>query len=156
MAVPTQQAPRLKGRKSVSDTHAELRTKRTEEQTPHTTMDPTEQTEKKRGLDLGSAGCLLVYRGLERDIQGLRRGRTGGSVVLGACGGPGGGPGAFWPLGEALRQDAARGGAREASCLAVLCSVGHVDTLAPERENPSGSELRQQGALAQELGPDGL
>lgn len=37
-----------------------------------TTMDPVEQTEQ--GLDLGSAGCLLVYRGLERDIQVLDEG----------------------------------------------------------------------------------
>ena len=59
-----------------------------------------------------------------------------------------------------LGQDAARGRAREVSCLAALCSVGRAETFVPSQTgNLSSSEQRQkegspgqQRAMAQELG----
>lgn len=54
----------------------------------HLTVDPTGQTQRNQGVYLGSAGCLLVNGGLERDSgvlsEGLQGG-GGGAGHLGVC-----------------------------------------------------------------------
>lgn len=138
------------GRERVSNTHAKRRAKHREEQTHlHTTVGPTKQTQKNQGVDLGSAGCLLVYGGLERDIQcstGLPRGAGCFRSVQrepapGSC------------------QMLLGGEARAVRWLALLCSGwgvcgdgGSQGGLRSSEHGQKEASLGQVGATAQELG----
>lgn len=133
------------GRENASNTHAELRTKHTEGQTRvHSTGDPTEQTQRSQGVDLGSAGCLLVYGGLERDTQVLNERLQRGAAVLGACTErqPAGRPGAAGvvPVEEHVSLAGSRFFAQWEMC-GDICSRG----------SPGSSEQRQmKGPLGQQ------
>lgn len=129
MAVPGQQDAPSRGHGRASDTHAKLRTKHPGEQTHAqrwTRSDGQTDRQTEQGLDWGSAGCLLVYRGLERDIQVLDRGRERGRSSQERAEREAGRPAASWPSGKTLCPDAARGGAREVSGQEVLGSAGGV------------------------------
>lgn len=81
MDAPGRQMPCLKG-VTVCQTLMQIKNKHTKEQ-KHTHNSGTHQTDtEKPGIDLGSAGCLLVYRGLELDIQVLNEGLQRGVSLL--------------------------------------------------------------------------
>lgn len=81
--------PSRQRRERGSNTHARLRTRRTGGQTHgHTRQWPNRTDTERPGVCLGSAGCLLVNGGLERDSGVLNKGLQGGGGGggrLGAC-----------------------------------------------------------------------